>query len=406
MNTDGKGPDRGGSTRYLARVTPEFEQGPIRPPSEAQSLLVRVVRNCPWNKCAFCPVYKRRKPSSRPTEDVLADIDGMAAAADEIRRSAGGVGRGDDALAGFRRARRDGAVPGEAAQVALFRAAGGRSAFLQDADPCAVPAAKLAEIVRRVRERFPGLERVTTYARASTLAKRSAEDLRMVAEAGLSRVHVGLETGSDEVLARVKKGTTAAQQIDAGRKALGAGFELCFYVMPGLGGRDGSGEHVRGTAEVIRAVAGAAPAERPLVVRLRTTAVAPGVPLWEEHEAGRFELPDDVETAREIRALLEAVRDSRLLLVSDHSLNLLPELEGELPGDAERLVGVVDEFLALPEDERAAFALGRRIGAYWTLADRGDPGRRAVVERAAESLGARTTQEILAAAAELRSRYV
>ncbi|MBI5499669.1 MAG: radical SAM protein [Deltaproteobacteria bacterium] len=404
MDTDGE--DRGGSARYRAVVTPGFEQGPIRPPSEARSLLVRVVRNCPWNKCAFCPVYKRRKPSSRPTEDVLADVDAMAAAEEEIRRGAWAAGRGDDVVAGFRRARRDGAVPDEAAQVALFLVAGGRSAFLQDADPCAVPAAKLAEIVRRVRERFGGLERVTTYARASTLAKRSAEDLRMVAEAGLTRVHVGLESGSDEVLERVKKGATAAQQIAAGRKALGAGFELCFYVMPGLGGRDGSGEHVRGTAEVIRAVAEAAPAERPLVVRLRTTAVAAGVPLWEEQEAGRFELPDDVETAREIRDLLERVGDTRLVLVSDHSLNLLPELEGDLPGDGERLIGVVDEFLALPEEERAAFAMGRRIGAYWTLADRGDPARRAAVEHAVGALGARTAQEILAAAAELRSRFV
>jgi radical SAM superfamily enzyme YgiQ (UPF0313 family) len=385
-------------------VTPVFEQGPIRPPSEAHSLLVRVVRNCPWNKCLFCPVYKRRKPSSRPTEDVLADIDAMASAADEIRRRA--TGRGDDALAGFRLALRDGAVPDEAGQVALFLGAGGRSAFLQDADPCAVPAAKLAGIVRRVRERFGGLERVTTYARASTLAKKSAEDLRSVAEAGLTRVHVGLESGSDEVLARVKKGTTAAQEIDAGRKALGAGLELCFYVMPGLGGTEGSAEHVRGTAEVIRAVASAAPAERPLFVRLRTTAVAPGVPLWDEREAGRFALPDDVETAREIRALLEAVGDARFELVSDHSLNLLPELEGSYPADRERLLAKVDEFLDLPEAERASFALGRRIGAYWTIADRNDTRRRAAVERATASLGARTAQEILAAAAELRSRFV
>ena len=387
-------------------MTPEFEQGPIRPPSEAHSLLVRVVRNCPWNKCAFCPVYKRRKPSSRPMEDVLADVDAMAAAADEIRRWAEATGRPGDAMAGFRLARREGAVPDEAGQVGLFLGAGARSAFLQGADPCAVPAAKLAEIVRRVRERFPGLERVTTYARASTLARRSAADLRSVAQAGLTRLHVGLESGSDEVLARVRKGTTAAQEIDAGRKALGAGFELCFYVMPGLGGIESSAEHVRGTAAVLRAVASGAPAERPLYVRLRTTAVAPGVPLWEERLAGGFELPDDVETAREIRELLEAVGDARFELVSDHSLNLLPELEGSLPADRERLLAVVDEFLGLPEAERASFALGRRIGAYWTLADRDDERRRAAVDRATASLGARTAQEILAAAAELRSRFV
>jgi hypothetical protein len=387
-------------------VTPSFEQGPIRPPSEAHSLLVRVVRNCAWNRCAFCPVYKGSRPSPRPAADVIADIDAMAAAAEAIREESWRCGAAGDPLAGYRAAVRRGVVPPGAAQVALFLAGERASAFLQDADPLAVPPAKLAAIVRHVHGRFPGLSRVTTYARASTLARRSVDDLRAIADAGLGRVHVGLESGADAVLARVAKGCTAAQQIDAGRRALAAGFELCFYVMPGLGGRDLSAEHVRGTAEVLRAVAAAAAPERPLVVRLRTTATVPGTPLAAEEEAGRFVLPDDAELAREIRGLLDALGDARLELVSDHSLNLLPELEGSLPADRDRLLGIVDAFLSLPPAERAEFAFGRRLGAYWTLADRGEPARRAAVARALGRLADASPAAVLAVAAELRSRCV
>jgi hypothetical protein len=390
----------------LRLVTPSFEQGPIRPPSEAHSLLVRVVRNCPWNKCAFCPVYKGSKSSSRPAAEILADVDAMADAAAVLRTTAERRGRPDDAIAAWRAAVREDAVPPEASQVALFLAGGAGSAFLQDADPCAVPPAKLAEVVRHVRARFPDLARVTTYARASTLARRSAADLRSLAEAGLTRVHVGLESGADAVLALVHKGTTAAEQIDAGRKALAAGFELCFYVMPGLGGRARSAEHVRGTAEVLRAVATAAPPERPLVVRLRTAAVIPGTPLGEEWEAGRWELPDDVETVREIRDLLAALDGVPLRLVSDHALNLLPELEGVLPAERERLLALADEFLGLPEHERAEFALGRRLGACGAFADREDAFPRDAARRTRSSLGERSARELLDAAARLRSRFV
>jgi len=391
---------------YRAGVTPSFEQGPIRPPSEAHSLLVRVTRNCPWNRCAFCPVYKGQRPSNRETAEILADIDAMAAAAEALRRYARPDADPDDPFAACRVALRRGEVPPEAAQVALFLADGGRSVFLQDADPMSVPPAKLAAVVRRVRERFPGIERVTTYARAATLARRSPDGLREVREAGLTRVHVGLESGADAVLQRVAKGCTSEQAIAAGRKTLAAGFELCFYVMPGLGGRELSDEHARGTARVVRETAAAAAPERPLFVRLRTTAVSRGTPLDEARAAGRFELPDDVETAREIRSFLEALGDARLRLVSDHSLNLLPELEGDWPADRDRLFGVIDEFLGLPDDERAAFALGRRLGLYWTLDDRHDRRRRLAVEGTIAGYGDPGPAEILRAAAELRARCV
>ncbi|MGD0996918.1 MAG: radical SAM protein, partial [Thermoleophilia bacterium] len=299
-------------------TTPSFEQGPIRPPSEASSLLVRVVRNCGWNRCRFCPVYKGCRFSVRCLGDVLADVDAMRAAADVLA---------DEPTTALRA----GAAPPEAFQVALFARDGARSVFLQDADPCALAADRLAAVIEHVRGAFPTVTRVTTYGGAATLARRRPAELALLRAAGLTRVHLGMESGSDEVLARVEKGCTATELVTAGRQVLAGGMELCLYVMPGLGGRDLAGEHLRGTAAVLREVAAAATPARPLVVRLRTTAVVPGTPLADDEAAGRFALPDDVEVAAELRALLELLDGVRLELRSDHALNLMPGLGGSLP---------------------------------------------------------------------------
>ena len=374
-------------------TTPSFEQGPIRPPSEARSLLVRVIRNCTWNRCTFCPVYKGAKSSLRPVEDVLADVDAMAEAAELLRE------RGTAAI-------REGLVPSEAYQVALFLGDEARTCFLQDADPCAVKPEKLAAVIRRVRERFPTVDRVTTYGRASTLARRAPEDLALLRDAGLSRVHLGLESGADEVLMAIDKGCTSGDLIGAGSKVLQAGLELCFYLMPGLGGRADAAVHVAGSARVIREVAQAAPADNPLVVRLRTAAVVPSTPLGARAAAGDFVLPDDVEVARELRDLLEQVGDARVELHSDHMLNLLQELEGSLPRDRERLIALLDDYLSWPRDDQAAFAVGVRLGVFRRLADYRDPGRRQELDARFDGYEQPSAEELLQAAAALRSRYI
>ncbi len=380
--------------------TPPFEQGPIRPPSEASSLLVRVIRNCAWNRCRFCPVYKGSRSSLRPLAEVLADIDAMKAAAGVLENASGSPAvTPTDALGA-------GLVPPEAFQVALFLRDGGRSVFLQDADPCAVAPDKLAAVLERVRERFDSVETVTAYGRAATLARRRPSDLTRLAAAGLSRVHIGVESGADAVLERVEKGCTAAQLVQAGRQVLEAGIELCFYVMPGLGGRDLAAEHVRGTADVLREVATAAAPERPLVVRLRTTAVVPGTPLSADEAAGRFALLDDIEVAGELRALLERLDGVRLELRSDHALNLLPRLEGSLPADRERLIAMLDDLLALPEAEQAEFALGARVGVFREPRDLLDGQRRAALRQRIGGADEAAAGEKLEAAKRIRARFL
>jgi len=302
---------------------------------------------------------------------------------------------------------RAGELPQESYQVELFRRAGERTVFLQDADPCAVKSEKLAAVIRRVKERFPSVERVTTYGRARTLARRSPDHLRLLREAGLTRVHLGLESGSDVVLQMVDKGTTADELIQAGTQVREAGMELCFYLMPGLGGRAAAAEHVAGSARVIGAVAAAsAPSGEPLVVRLRTAAVVPGTPLAEREAAGDFELPDDVEVVQELRDLLAQLEGVRFELRSDHALNLLPELEGSLPADRDRLLALLDEYLALPRGEQAAFAVGARLGIFRRLADLQDEDRRRTLETQFMGYRQPSPDELLAAARDLRARFI
>lgn len=354
---------------------------------------MRVVRNCGWNRCRFCSVYKGCRFSPRGLAEVLADVDAMKAAAEVL---AGGP------MAALRAE----AVPPEAYQVALFLHDGARSVFLQDADPCAVAPATLAAEIERVRAAFASVTRVTTYGRAATLARRRPPELELLRAAGLTRVHVGMESGADAVLARVDKGCTAAQLVTAGRQVLEAGIELCYYVMPGLGGRDLAGEHVRGTAAVLREVADAATPERPLVVRLRTTAVVPGTPLSDDEEAGRFALPDDVEVAAELRELLELLDGVRFELRSDHALNLMSSLEGTLPDDRDRLCGLLDDFLALPPARQAEFVWTVRTGISRRVGESRDAQARPAL--AGEAAGGRDaeTDEMLETAKRLRARFL
>jgi radical SAM superfamily enzyme YgiQ (UPF0313 family) len=207
-----------------------YEQGVIRPPSEASSLLVRVTRNCPWNQCVFCPAYKGVKFSRRTVEEVKRDIDEMVAEHRGISRVA--------------------------------------SVFLQDADSLLLPTDELVAILEYLREKLPKIDRITTYARARTLRKKGVEDLRRLKEAGLTRVHAGLESGSEKVLQLIKKGLTQEDIITGGRYVMDAGLELSEYIMPGIGGRALSEEHALETAKVLNQV-------RPDFIRVRTFAMHP-----------------------------------------------------------------------------------------------------------------------------------
>jgi len=368
----------------MTRDTLHFEQGPIRPPNEAASLLLRFTRNCPWNRCLFCPVYKGRRFSRRSAAEIREDILTARRIADEVLETSWRMGYGgavNDAVAGAVLQRASRHVSARSVAAWLYYGTG--SCFLQDADNLILPPGELAELLSLLRETFPEIRRVTTYARSRTVVTRRTEELRRIREAGLDRVHLGLESGSDAVLRFMQKGVSAAQHVEAGRRLIAAGLEVSEYVMPGLGGRALWREHAVETARVLNRI-------NPHFIRLRSLRVPRRAPLHAKLAAGEFELPSDDEVVEEIRVFLEHLEGITSTIVSDHIMNLLEEIEGKLPEDRERMLAVIRDYQALSDEERLVFRVGRRGGAFRTLQDlERDPAAAAKIRRLVEEVRTR-----------------
>jgi hypothetical protein len=251
----------------------------------------------------------------------------------------------------------------------------GRSVFLQDADSLHIGSAPVLRILKRLRQRLPGLDRITTYARADTVAALSQAEMDALSEAGLNRIHIGMESGSNAVLELVHKGTTQAQIIEAGHKVKKACIELSVYIMPGLGGSALSELNADETALTINAI-------NPDFIRVRTfTIPRPDNILGKMAARGEFIPLGDVgkarELARTIRGLSATITST---IYSDHVLNLLEEIHGRLPHDQARMLETLGRFLDLPASEQQLFIIGRRSMIMRLLSDLTKPGLRRQAE--------------------------
>jgi hypothetical protein len=340
-----------------------FEQGPIRPPNEAQSLLLRFTRNCPWNRCLFCPVYKERKFSLRSVAEIKEDIRTARRIADELTAVSLNLGHGGamtDAV--ISSIFSGGSYPGCYRSVAAWMYYGTGACFLQDADNLIMRTEDLIEVLTFLRQTFPEIRRVTTYSRSRTVTKKSLDALKRIRRAGLDRVHIGLETGYDPLLKLMQKGVTAAQHVDAGRRLVEAGMEVSEYVMPGLGGREMWREHAVETARVLNRI-------NPHFIRLRSLRVPPRIPLHAKLQDGSFHMLTDDELAEEIGVFIEHLDGITSTLTSDHIMNLLEEVSGKLPEDKPKMLEVVRAYQALPDAERLIYRTGRRGGAFRSIRD-------------------------------------
>jgi radical SAM superfamily enzyme YgiQ (UPF0313 family) len=327
-----------------------YEVGPIRPPSEAASLLIRATRNCPWNKCEFCPTYKGTRFERRSLEDILVDID----------------------------------------RAAEYHGDVFQTAFLQDANSLVMKTQDLVQVLSRLKERFPSVRRVTSYARARTVARKSVEELRQLHEAGLSRLHIGLESGYDPLLEYMQKGVTSDLVVEGGTKVVESGISLCLYVVLGLGGtlrlegEETWRNHALHTARVLNEV-------NPDYIRVRTLTVRQGIPLYARLISGEFEESSDAQKVLEEKLLIESLEVSSYF-ASDHSTNILMDVRGQLPEDKEAMLSIMDRYLALSEEERVNFRLGtlfRYFGYepnYRSFKDFLVPARREAVTAVMENL--------------------
>ena len=286
-------------------------EGPIyRPPSEADSLLIQATIGCPHNRCTFCMVYKNGpRYRARPVDDIREDTL-------EAKRVYG-------------------------PKV--------RTMFLPAGNTIAMKTEDLVEVCSFARRTFLSLERITVYGSSQFIHKKGPRQLEQLARSGLGRIHVGLESGDDVTLKRIRKGTHAQQQIEAGRWVVAANMELSVYVILGIGGQERTRQHAEETARVINEIA-------PDFVRLRTFVPKTNTPLLEEVMAGRFQMLTPHGILRETRTLVEQLAVATNL-TSDHYTNYI-NLQGRLPDDKPRLLGEINSALKHDESRFRPFFVG------------------------------------------------
>jgi len=288
-------------------------EGPIyRPPSEANSLLIQATVGCPHNRCTFCVVYKNGiKYKVRPVEDIKED---MREAVDKY---------------------------GQYVRT-LFFPAGNTIAMKTD---------ELCEICRYAKELFPNLQRTTVYGSSQYIAKKGPEGMKKLAKAGLSRIHVGLESGDDEILRLIKKGTDSEKQITASKYVMDAGIELSLYVILGIGGKERTRQHAVETAKILNQIS-------PDFIRLRTFVPKINTPLLKDVMDGIFVMLGPHEILQETVEIVKRL-EVNSYLTSDHYTNYV-NIEGQLPAAKERMLQIIEAALQKSESQFRPFFVGEQ----------------------------------------------
>jgi len=274
--------------------------------------LVQATVGCPHNSCTFCMVYKDGiKYKVRPVEDIKED---MLEAADRN---------------------------GEYVRT-LFFPAGNTIAMKTD---------ELCEICRYAKELFPNLQRITVYGSSQYIARKGPEGMKKLAKAGLARIHVGLESGDDEILRLIKKGTDSEKQITAGKYVMDAGIELSLYVILGIGGKQRTGQHSVETARVLNRIS-------PDFIRLRTFVPKKNTPLLKDVMDGTFVMLGPHEVLRETAEIIKRL-EVNSYLTSDHYTNYI-NIEGQLPAARQRLLQIIEAALKKSENQFRPFFIGEQ----------------------------------------------
>jgi len=278
--------------------------GPIyRPPSEANSLLVQTTIGCPWNKCTFCMVYKKGpKFKIRPVKEIKEDL--LWAKQNY----------------------------GSSVQTVFFPS--GNTIIMKTED--------FVEILNYTKRIFPNLERITIYGSAQYIVHKGLDDLKKIAKAGLSRIHVGLESGDDVILKRIKKGSTKDIQIKAGRLVKQAGIELSEYIMLGIGGKERTKQHIKETVDALNKI-------DPDFIRIRTFLPKINTPILEEIKSGAFQILSPYEVLQETYRLIKGLNVTSQVY-SDHYTNYV-HVNGKLPEDKDTMLQTIET--AIKRDENS-----------------------------------------------------
>ena len=269
----------------------KYEGDIIRPPSEANSLLLQVTVGCSHNKCSFCPAYKKKKFRIKSHEEILEDI----------------------------------------LETSRWRSI--EKVFLCDGDALIIPQERLIQILVLIRTHIKGVQRVGTYANAKSILRKTIDELVELRELGLGIVYLGIETGNDELLRKIRKGVTAAQMIEAGRRVKEAGIPLSVTVILGLGGSERNTEHANDTARILTEI-------DPEYASALTLMLMPGTPLYSEYASGHFALPEKFDLLKELAIIIEKADFSSCYFTSNHASNYLP-IKARLPEEKKITVATI-----------------------------------------------------------------
>lgn len=301
----------------------DIEIGPIRPPSESESLLIRVTRGCHWNKCYFCGLYKSMKFSMRPIEETIADIE---------------------------------------KQATLYQGKKFKSCFLQDGDALVLKTDYLLRILEALNKCFPDLEYITSYARADSITRKSPAELKELRQAGLNHLYCGMETCSDRILQLINKGFNADTVVKSGCMAKEAGMILSEFILLGIGGKEFSEENAVQTAKALNII-------QPDFIRVHATGIKPESKLGEFVRDGSFTLQSEEEIVIEQKLFLQRLQEMDSYYVNEHIINLLLEVRGNLQTEKQEMLSAIDRFLSLSPDEKLLLRLagGLTFSFCWMI---------------------------------------
>jgi radical SAM superfamily enzyme YgiQ (UPF0313 family) len=280
-----------------------YDFPPYRPPSEAYSCLIRFTRGCPWNKCEFCKMYRKIKFEIRDIDEIASDIEN---APDIFGKNI-------------------------------------RTVFIGDSDSLLMKTSDLEYLLNKIREVFPDLERITSYARIRTLKAKGLENLKKLHKAGLTRIHIGLESGSENVLKLINKGPKPRHFIETAPIIRNAGIEFCFYVLLGIGGAEYTLEHARETAKVINRA-------EPDFVRFRTIIPLPGSGIKAKFSSGELTYLNDAEIVREQYNIIKDI-NVNTYIANDHVSNLV-DIEGFLLDNKDKFLALLNEAMKFYSNSR------------------------------------------------------
>lgn len=287
----------------------DYEGNIIRPPSEANSIILQATVGCSHNACTFCGAFRDKKYRLKEDGVIRQDLEFAAKYCGQQK-----------------------------------------TLFLADGNALAIPQSQLVQLLITIREKLPHVRRVSLYANSQDILHRSADDLKALKNLGLHRVYMGLESGHKDVLVRICKGATPDDMIEAARRILQAGLFLSVTVLLGIGGTEFSQKHARATAEVLQKM-------RPSQIAVLTLMLLPNTPLGRQYESGRFQLPDQQALFAELRTLVAGLVGIKCQFQANHASNYFT-LDGRLPRDQQEFLTRID--LAIngsvalkPEQQRA-----------------------------------------------------